>query len=53
MEVSVSVLMFVNFPFTCKVQRGVRCVRVGQGPVKVRGSLATPDSAMHDRIVND
>ena len=51
--VSVSALIFVNLSFSSSVQRGVRYVRVGWLSVKLRVSLATPDSVMCDRNVND
>ena len=51
--VSVSCLIFVNFPFGCKEERCVKGTGVGQRPVKVRISLATPYSIVGYADIDD
>ena len=43
MVVSVGVTVFVNLPLGSLVQRGVRCIRVGESAVQLGVSFAASD----------
>ena len=53
MVVSVGVTVFVNLPLGSLVQRGVRCIRVGESAIQVGVTLATSDPVVGDANIND
>ena len=53
MVVSVGVTVFVNLPLGSLVQRGVRCIRVGESAIQVGVTLATSDPVVGDANINN
>ena len=53
MVVSVGVTVFVNLPLGSLVQRGVRCIRVGESAIQVGVTLAASDPVVGDANINN
>ena len=53
MVVSVGVTVFVDLPLGSLVQRGVRCIRVGESAVQLGVTLATSDPVVGDANINN